>query len=171
LDVSGTLNALAQGAALYLIAAFFEKLLMRGYPFQALLRDYPTWVAVLVMSAIFAAFPQRKSSFSWLAFLNTFIAGIWLSIAYLKTRFVVAWRQGFHTGWNFAMGVLFKFSVSGTPRSTDALCGRHCPRKSLADRRRLRTGRGVVATLVIILCAIWLWRTKWFAPSEKMTRL
>jgi len=63
---------------------------MRGYPFQALLRDYPTWVAVLVMSAIFAAFHNANPSFSWLAFLNTFIAGIWLSIAYLKNAFVVA---------------------------------------------------------------------------------
>jgi len=69
------------------------------------------------------------------------------------------------------MGVLFKFSVSGTPRSTDALVGVIVRGNHWLTGGDYGPEGGVVATLVIILCAIWLWRTKWFAPSEKMTRL
>jgi membrane protease YdiL (CAAX protease family) len=170
LDVTGALTAIGQGALLYLTAAFFEELIMRGFPFQALLRDYQTWVAVVIMSLIFAAFHNANPSFSWLAFVNTFIAGIWLSIAYLKTRSL--WlATGLHTGWNFAMGVLFKYPVSGTDRPTDALVGVIVRGNHWLTGGDYGPEGGLVATLVIIIGAYWLWRTKLLAVSPEMKKL
>jgi len=170
LDFTGTITALAQGAFLYLLAAFFEELMIRGYPFQALLREYPEWICVVVMSIVFAAFHNANPNFSWLAFVNTFIAGIWLSIAYLKTRSL--WlATGLHTGWNFAMGVLFGYPVSGTTRPTGTLLGNIVRGNHWVTGGDYGPEGGFVATVIIIIGAYWLWRTKWFAPSQEMTRL
>jgi hypothetical protein len=170
LNATGAITALIQGAFLYLIAAFFEELLMRGFPFQALLRDYPTWASVVVMSVIFATFHNANPSFSLLAFLNTFLAGVWLSIAYLKTRSL--WLcTGLHTGWNFAMGVIFGYPVSGTDRPTGTLLGNIVRGNHWITGGNYGPEGGVVATVIIIIGAYWLWRTKFFRKSEEMTVL
>ncbi len=168
LNFSGALTALLQGAVLYLLAAFFEELLMRGFPLQALLRDYPMPVGVVVMSLIFATFHNANPSFSWLAFVNTFIAGIWLAVAYLKTRSL--WlATGLHTGWNFAMGVLFGFPVSGTERPTGTLLGNIVRGNHWITGGDYGPEGGVIATIILLAATWWLWQTKRFNPSQEMT--
>ncbi|HZS46587.1 MAG TPA: type II CAAX endopeptidase family protein [Blastocatellia bacterium] len=170
LNANAALMAILQAAVLYLLAAFFEELMMRGFTLQALIRDYSTTIAVIVMSIIFAAFHNANPDFSWLAFANTFLAGVWLSIAYLKTRSL--WLcTGLHTGWNYAMGVIFGYPVSGLTKPTDSIWKAHIWGNHWITGSDYGPEGGFVVTIVIALAAWWLWRTKWFQPSEEMKQL
>jgi len=96
----------------FLIAAASEETLFRGYMFQTFCRSNLTWFGILSSSIIFAAAHNMNPSSSWLSFLNTFIAGIWLCMAYLKTR-NLWFPLGLHVGWNWFQGCFFGINVSG----------------------------------------------------------
>lgn len=110
-------TSLILGASLYLLVGAFEEIQMRGYPLQALLREHHPAVAITIVSAVFALLHIPNSHFSALAFPNTFLAGVWLALAYVRTGRL--WLAiGIHTGWNFAMGAVFGFAVSGNAQLT-----------------------------------------------------
>lgn len=93
-------------------AAAFEEVLFRGYILQTFVRSDMTWFGVLLTSTLFATVHNANpaaNSFSW---ANTFIAGIWFSAAYLKTRDL--WLPfGLHLAWNWTQGSIFGVEVSG----------------------------------------------------------
>ncbi len=102
---------LALALTLYLIVAFFEELLFRGYYFQTCLRAFGLLPTLLVSSIIFAAAHANNSSISLIGYANIGIVGIFLALLYLRSGSLWA-PIGFHFGWNFAQ-VLFGFKVSG----------------------------------------------------------
>lgn len=159
-----------KGAVLYLLAAFYEELILRGFPLQALLRDHKAWVGIGVTALVFAVFHNANPAFSWLAFFNTFLAGIWLAIAYIKTRSL--WlATGLHTGWNFAMGVLFGYSVSGNPKLTESVLRANAYGNHWITGGGYGPEGGLIVTLIVVLATIWLWRTTLFQPTPEMLKL
>ena len=100
---------------LLLAGAMAEEVAFRGYPFQRLVEAAGPWVAVAVMSAVFAAIhlgnPNAGGLMSW-GFVNTILVGALFAYAYLRTR--TLWLPfGMHFGWNFFLGVVFGLPVSG----------------------------------------------------------
>lgn len=95
-----------------LLAALFEELLYRGYAFQTLLRGVHPVVPLAILSSLFGLSHWGNPNSSFFSTLNTILAGIWLSLAYLKARNL--WLPtGLHLGWNIALGPLFGLPVSG----------------------------------------------------------
>jgi hypothetical protein len=93
-------------------AAMAEEVVFRGYPFQSLAQAAGPVAAVVVTSALFGASHFLNPHFSWIAVVNTFIIGVLLSVAYLRTRSLwLSW--GVHFAWNFVLGVVFGLPVSG----------------------------------------------------------
>ena len=45
-------------------------------------------------------------------FINTALAGVWLAVAYLRTR-TLWFPLGVHWAWNWALGAVFGLPVSG----------------------------------------------------------
>ncbi|HUE97260.1 MAG TPA: CPBP family intramembrane glutamic endopeptidase, partial [Longimicrobiaceae bacterium] len=84
------------------IAAAFEELVFRGYAFQALVAWIGPWPAIVIASAIFAALHGQNPNVTSLAIVNIFVAGVLLSLAYLKTR-SLWFATGVHVGWNWTM--------------------------------------------------------------------
>ncbi len=103
---------LARDLLLWGVAAAAEEALFRGYAFQALARGIGPVAATLVASAGFAAAHWRNPNLDVLAVLNIFLAGILLSIAYLRTR-SLWFATALHTGWNWMMGTVLALPVSG----------------------------------------------------------
>lgn len=98
--------------ALFALAAAFEEALLRGYIFQTFLRAELLAFAVLFTSTLFATFHNANPNASMLSWVNTFLAGVWLAAAYLKTRDL--WLPlGVHLGWNWTQGSVFGVEVSG----------------------------------------------------------
>ena len=93
-------------------AAAVEELMFRGYGFQRLIDAIGSWGAVAISSAVFGLAHLQNPSVTALSTLNTALSGALLSIAYLKTRGL--WLPiGLHWAWNFCMGPIFSFPVSG----------------------------------------------------------
>ncbi|HVT45860.1 MAG TPA: CPBP family intramembrane glutamic endopeptidase [Thermoanaerobaculia bacterium] len=104
-------------ALFYVPAALHEELLFRGYIFQKL-AAWRTDVALVIMPLLFAALHAGNSGAGLLPFVNVWLAGIVLSLAWLWRRSL--WLPiAIHLGWNVTIGPLLGHRVSGfTPQSS-----------------------------------------------------
>ena len=100
----------------FLIAAAFEEILSRGYGFQRLLDGIGAWPAMIIFAVLFSlmhrSIPNMTNSARILSILNLALASILFSLAWIKTR-SLALPIGFHLAWNWTMGNLLGFGVSG----------------------------------------------------------
>ncbi len=106
---------------LFILVAFQEELLCRGYMISDLLMHRPI-VAVGVPAAIFSLMHLGNNEFSFedgrraaitlIALFNIFLVGIIFGTYYLFSRNL--WLViGTHFSWNFMQGSVFGFNVSG----------------------------------------------------------
>ena len=93
-------------------AAAFEEALFRGYILQTFIRSDLTFFGVVLTSLLFASIHNSNPSANLISWVNTFLAGIWLGIAYLKTR-DLWFPTALHLAWNWAQGSIFGIEVSG----------------------------------------------------------
>ncbi|MEM8859103.1 MAG: CPBP family intramembrane glutamic endopeptidase [Chloroflexota bacterium] len=98
------LGFIVQGAA--------EEVLVRGFLLPILARKYSIWASIAVTSTIFAALHLLNPNLSAIAVLNLFLAGVFFAVYALKEGSI--WGAcGAHTTWNWTMGHLVGFEVSG----------------------------------------------------------
>jgi uncharacterized protein len=147
------------------IAAAFEEAVFRGYPFQVLVEWIGAWPAILLASSLFSLLHSANPNVTPLALVNIFLAGVLLSIAYLKT--LSLWfATGLHVGWNWAMAGLFDFPVSGLEFDTPLYTG-------VPGDSDWWTGgafgpeAGLVGTIVILGGTLWLARSGAFRPTRE----
>jgi uncharacterized protein len=121
--LSGTLNILLWtqprafgllllNLATLAVAALAEEVAFRGYPFRRLIESIGPVAATIVMSVLFGLLHVFNPGSSWASTLVTMLAGLLLSVAWLRTHGLwLGW--GFHFAWNASMGVLFGMPISG----------------------------------------------------------
>ncbi len=153
---------------LFALAAAFEELLFRGYPFQTLLRGgVAPAVPIILLSVFFGLAHLGNPSSTKFATVNTILAGIWLSVAYLKTR-SLWFPTALHLGWNWTMGAFFGIPVSGLKFV------QHPVLLSTSDAPLWLTGGGygceggVAATLVLVVAMIVIGQAKWLQVAPEM---
>ncbi|MBI3950499.1 MAG: CPBP family intramembrane metalloprotease [Acidobacteria bacterium] len=148
------------------LAAAFEEIAFRGYPLQTLLRDMrPAW-AVIITSSLFGIAHSLNPHASILGLFNTILAGIWLAVAYLKTRNL--WLcTSLHWSWNWTMSAIYGLNVSGLEGivKTSLFASQQTGPEWLTGGQYGPEG-GLLVTVVISLSALLLWRARWLAPSE-----
>ncbi len=94
------------------LAALFEEIAVRGYPFQVIARAHGPVAAIAVTSIVFAGLHAANPGAGWLSLCNTLLAGILLGITYWRT--LSLWLvTGVHFAWNWTMGVGAGLPVSG----------------------------------------------------------
>jgi CAAX protease family protein len=97
--------------ALLLLAAASEELLFRGYVFQRVVDGAGKWAAVGIFSILFGVIHVLNPHATLLSVMNTMLAGVLLSLAYLLTR--ALWLPiGWHFAWNATLA-LAGLPVSG----------------------------------------------------------
>ena len=116
LDPARSLSSMALGAYVFLFVALFEETLFRGFVFQRLVAGAGPWVAQIVLGLLFATGHwgnpnMHGATFAW-ATLELFLGAILLGLAWLRTR-SLAMPVGIHLGWNWTLGNLLGFGVSG----------------------------------------------------------
>lgn len=99
-------------SGLMIISAVNEELIFRGIIYQALTQKF-SWINVsLVSSVIFSILHFLYISFSFIAFINIFLASLLLYLAYQMTR--TLWLPVFwHVGWNLMQAIVLASPVSG----------------------------------------------------------
>jgi len=166
---TGSLPAIGMTIVLLVVAAASEELVYRGYPLQVLLKATgPSPVpGVLLMSAVFGLGHYLNPNATWLGTFNTFLAGVLLSIAYLRTRSL--WLPyGIHIGWNLGVGVVLGLPVSGVHLSSILETG-------VGEPDWLTGGGfgpegGILATVAIIAAALVVARTRRVGISGTVRR-
>jgi uncharacterized protein len=159
-STGGLARTLVLSFVIFLLGAAAEEMLFRGYPFQTLLRSWPVWAAAIPVSLPFALVHLGNPNVVPLfTFVNTALAGVWLCVAYWRTRSL--WLPtGLHLGWNWVQGALLGSPVSGI--------------KSIAPYPLLRFADagpdwvgggaygiegGAACTLALVLATLFTWRT------------
>jgi uncharacterized protein len=97
---------------LLLVAALNEELVFRGFPLQIMIEGIGEWPGMVLMSVLFGALHITNPNSSVLGTVNTVLAGILLSLAYVRTRSL--WLPyAIHLGWNVGLGFVLGFALSG----------------------------------------------------------
>lgn len=157
---------------IFIIAAAGEEAMFRAYPLQTMTRSQLAWAGVIITSLVFAWGHQGNPNFvPGISFANTAIAGVWLAIAYLKTR-TLWFPLGIHWAWNWMMGAVLGLPVSGIEHLTP----NPLLRATDLGPAWLTGGSygiegGVACTIALIISTLFIWRTKLFKPTEEMLRL
>ncbi|MGI8918762.1 MAG: CPBP family intramembrane glutamic endopeptidase [Pyrinomonadaceae bacterium] len=157
---------------LFIVAALAEEALFRGYPLQTLARAGLIWLGVFLTSVPFAAIHlDNPNAGGVLAFVNTALAGVWLAVAYLKTR-SLWFPLGVHWAWNWALGALFGLPVSGITKvaPNPILIGSDLGPAWLTGARYGIEG-GVACTIALVISIIYIWKTGLVSPDENLKRL
>jgi membrane protease YdiL (CAAX protease family) len=165
-------HTLVFSAALFIIAALAEEALFRGYPLQTLARAGLAWLGVLLTSVPFAAVHLRNPNVvQGFTFLNTALAGVWLAVAYLRTR-SLWFPLGVHWSWNWALGSLFGLPVSGITNIAPhpLLHGVDLGPAWLTGGSYGIEG-GVACTITLVISTIFIWRTRLVSVTEELKKL
>lgn len=162
---------------LFIFAAASEEALFRGYPLQTLTRAQLIWLGIAITSLCFALVHQGNPNqdASWvvrvMAFINTALAGVWLAVAYLRTRSL--WLPlGLHWAWNWMMSAVLGIPVSGITEITP----NPLLRATDLGPAWLTGGAygiegGAACTIAILLSTLFIWRTKLFSATREMLDL
>lgn len=154
---------------LFALAGALEELMLRGYLFQAFIEGSNKWIAMIILSVLFSAMHGANPNLSATGLINIFLAGIMLSIAYIKTRSL--WLPiGLHMGWNWTQGPLWGMHVSGTTMENSFLVS--APQGSdLLSGGDFGAEGSLIASVIIILVTWYIWRADWIKPSEANSEL
>ena len=164
-------SSLASSLVIFAVAAAFEEAFFRGYILQTFARSGLAWLAILLTSAAFAVAHLNNPNANTIGALNTFLAGIWLSIAYLKTRDLwFVW--GVHLMWNWVQGSIFGVEVSGMTSITAAPLLREID----AGPEWLTGGTygiegGISCTLALLISTAVIYFIPWVKADEEMVAL
>ncbi len=152
---------------IFLLAAAAEEMLFRGYPLQTFTRAKLAWLGVVLTSVYFSlahlSNPHIVPAFT---FVNTTLAGVWLAIAYLRTRSL--WLPfGLHWSWNWAQAALLGLPVSGIDRLAPAplLHAMNTGPDWLTGGTYGIEG-GAACTVALIISTLVVWRTKLIVRAD-----
>jgi membrane protease YdiL (CAAX protease family) len=101
------------GLGYFLVVAFQEELIFRGYQLQNLIESLDLTKGLILSSLFFTLAHVLNPHSSLISTLGIFVSGLFLAFGWVRTQQL--WLPiGLHIGWNFFEGVIFGFPVSGT---------------------------------------------------------
>ena len=103
---------IAASIVLFMLVAFIEEIVFRGYLLNNLLESINKWWALIITAAFFAFMHLQNNNITAVSILNLFLAGMILGINYIYTR-NLWFAIFFHFAWNFFQGGVLGYKVSG----------------------------------------------------------
>jgi membrane protease YdiL (CAAX protease family) len=168
---SEILLTLGVSLAIFALGAAAEEALFRGYILQTFARAKLAWFAIALTSLFFASGHSGNPNANYISTVNTALAGVWFSIAYLKTRNF--WMVfGLHLTWNWIQGAILGIPVSGIRELTTA------PLFQVTNAgSTVLTGGdygiegGIACTIALIASGVLIWLLPIIKPTREMLAL
>ena len=158
-------------AALLIVAALAEEALFRGYGLQTLARARLASTGVLLTCALFGfvhlANPNVVPGFTM---VNTALAGVWLGVAYLRTR-SLWFPLGVHWGWNWALGWVFGLPISGARFVSHPLFEAVDIGPLWLTGGSYGIEGGLAGTLAMLVFTIYTWRTSLVSATPELLKM
>jgi len=175
-SLTGSLTAslarsLPGSAVLLMVAALAEEAMFRGYGLQTLTRAQLAWLGVLLTSVPFGlGHLSNPNVVPVVTFANTVLAGLWLALAYLRTRSL--WLPlGVHWAWNWALGWFFGLPISGIKLVSNPLLDATDAGPKWLTGGSYGIEGGFACTIALALFTLFLWRTSWISATPELKKL
>lgn len=152
---------------LYLLVAFHEEILFRGYLFQSLTEGIGPFWGTVSFSVLFGLAHAGNPNVSLFGLINITLAGILLSLAYLR-RLSLWLPIGIHFAWNFTQGYIWGLPVSGTQTVFAFLQSSSFGPEWLTGGAFGPEG-GLLCTLMTTAAAVFIWR--FFKVDDRMKEI
>lgn len=157
-------GALCKALLLFFVAALMEELMLRGYIFQAFIEGSRVWIAVIVLSSIFSVMHFDNPDATIPSALNIFLAGVLLSVCYLKTRSL--WLPtGLHLGWNWMQSSFWGMGVSGYHVKWSVFSA-EAHGADWISGGQFGAEASIFATVVISITTYLIWKTDGFGVEK-----
>jgi uncharacterized protein len=165
------LKSMIGSAVLLFVAALAEEAMFRGYGLQTLSRAKLAWLGVLLTSVPFGLVHLGNPNVvPGITFANTAIAGIWLAMAYLRTRSL--WLPlGVHWVWNWALGWFFGLPISGIQLVSHPLLQAQDSGPKWLTGGSYGIEGGIACTIALTLTTIFLWRTSLVSATPELLQM
>jgi uncharacterized protein len=165
------LKSMIGSGVLLFVAALAEETMFRGYGLQTLSRAKLAWLGVLLTSVPFGLVHLGNPNVvPGVTFANTAIAGIWLAMAYLRTRSL--WLPlGVHWAWNWALGWFFGLPISGIKLVSHPLLQAEDSGPKWLTGGTYGIEGGIACTISLILITIFLWRTSLVSATAELKQM
>lgn len=141
----------------FLLVAFFEEIMMRGYILGRLLHTrINKFLSLFISSALFALMHIFNPEIGFMPMLNLLLAGMMLGASYLYTR-NLCFPISLHLFWNWIQGPILGYQVSGNNFSTSMLTLRMPEENVLNGGAFGFEGSLICTVLVIVLTIMIIW--------------
>lgn len=158
-------------AALLFVAALAEEAMFRGYGLQTLSRAKLAWLGVLLTSVPFGLVHlDNPNVVPGVTFANTVLAGVWMSLAYLRTR-SLWFPLGIHWSWNWALGWFFGLPVSGLKIVSHPLLEATDSGPKWLTGGSYGIEGGAAAMIALAVVTIFVWRTSIVSATPELKRM
>ena len=170
-DPAVVVRSMIGSGVIFVIAAFAEEALFRGYALQTLTRAKLAWLGVALTLALFGvAHLTNPNVVPGFTFINTSIAGLWFALAYLRTRSL--WLPlGLHWSWNWALGWFFGLPVSGLTVVSHPLLKANDTGLLWLTGGSYGIEGGIAATIALALSTLFIWRTSTISADPELLKL
>ena len=167
----GMVRSLGGSAVVLFVAALAEEALFRGYPLQTFTRARLAILALLLTSVPFGiAHLSNPNVIPGATFANTALAGIWLGVAYLRTR-SLWFPLGVHWAWNWALGGVFGLPISGKNLISNPLLQGHDIGPAWLTGGNYGIEGGVACTISLVIFTLFIWRTRCLSATPDLKKL
>lgn len=152
-------------SVIFVVGAFGEELMFRGYLFQTMVEGTGKTIAVAAFALFFGAAHANNPNVTVFSLINVALAGVWLSIAYFKTR-ALWFPIALHFSWNFMQNHVFSFPVSGLHFSQYQLGFLAQTGPTWLTGGAFGPEGGALATIMLVVSGCLIYFTDWVKPSE-----
>lgn len=138
----------------YIIQVTTEEVYMRGWLLPIISNKTNIWIALLISSAMFSYYHLDNNGASVLSTIHLVIFGLFAAL-YAMKRGNLWGVSGFHFAWNFMMGNVYGFHVSGFDSESSLLYFKTTNQTWLTGGEFGPEG-GIPGLIVFLLALIWV---------------
>lgn len=169
--LTGIVRSMVGSAGLLIVAALAEEAMFRGYGLQTLARARLASLGVLLTCAFFGfVHLENPNVVPGFTMANTALAGVWLAVAYLRTR-SLWFPLGLHWAWNWALGWFFGLPVSGANLASHPLLEANDTGPFWLTGGSYGLEGGLAGTIALLLVTIYTWRTSLVSATPELLKM